>query len=245
MRTSDANAFENFGNPFSEAGYGGTIKVPSIGEAVIAYKEWLLGTNHKDVKPEQRTWILNQINQGKLDGVTLLYAGKSEARGQGMHPTALAEVVEQLRTSQSSTSVKSVDSEKSSTIATDIEVFNKLVSDNNGELPASFMVDGVRLWKIYKNGNYNLVDEETGEIYMRNVNMETGKAETEPELTELITDELRQTAMDELLNLLELPGIVQAFADLNEDVNDILNNLANAKTREDYNKVMKIIDKLC
>jgi hypothetical protein len=109
MRTSDANAFENFGNPFSEAGYGGTIKVASIGAAVVAYKEWLLGTNHKDVKPEQRAWILDQINQGKLDGATLLYAGKSEARGQGMHPTALAEVVEQLRSTQPSTSVKAAD----------------------------------------------------------------------------------------------------------------------------------------
>ena len=97
MRSSASNAFENFGNPFSEAGYGSTIKVPSIGAAVIAYKEWLLGTNYQDVKPEQREWILDQINQGKLDGATLLYAGKSAARGQGMHPTALAEVVEQLR----------------------------------------------------------------------------------------------------------------------------------------------------
>jgi hypothetical protein len=85
--------------------------------------------------------------------------------------------LEKIEINQSATNVKSVDSEKSSTIATDIEVFNKLVSDNNGELPASFMVDGVRLWKIYKNGNYNLVDKDTGEIYMRNVNMETGKAE--------------------------------------------------------------------
>jgi hypothetical protein len=49
---------------------------------------------------EQRQWILDQINQGKLDGATLLYAGKLEARGQGMHPTALAEVVEELRTTK-------------------------------------------------------------------------------------------------------------------------------------------------
>ena len=108
MRSSATNAFENFGNPFSEAGYGGTIKVASIGEAVVAYKEWLLGTNHQDVKPQQREWILDQINQGKLDGTTLLYAGKSEARGQGMHPTALAEVVEQLRTDKSSTTAEVV-----------------------------------------------------------------------------------------------------------------------------------------
>lgn len=103
MRTSAAGPNGNFGNPFSEAGYAGTIKVASIGEAVVAYKEWLLGTNHQDVKPQQREWILDQINQGKLDGVTLLYAGKSERRGQGMHPTALAEVVEQLRTAKLST----------------------------------------------------------------------------------------------------------------------------------------------
>jgi hypothetical protein len=108
MRSSATNAFENFGNPFSEAGYAGTIKVASIGEAVVAYKEWLLGTNHQDVKPQQREWILDQINQGKLDGATLLYAGKSEARGQGMHPTALAEVVEELRGTQPSTSVKGI-----------------------------------------------------------------------------------------------------------------------------------------
>lgn len=97
MRTSAAKANEHFGNPFSEGGYSGTIKVASIGQAVVDYKNWLLGNDHKNVKPEQRAWILDQINQGKLDGATLLYAGKLEARGKGMHPTALAEVVEQLR----------------------------------------------------------------------------------------------------------------------------------------------------
>jgi len=109
MRTSSAKADEHFGNPFSEAGYGNTIKVSSIGAAVRMYKDWLLtgavaeseivkgSIKDLDKFDNQRTWILDQINQGKLDGATLLYAGKSEARGQGMHPTALAEVVEQLR----------------------------------------------------------------------------------------------------------------------------------------------------
>ena len=133
MRTSAANAFEHFGNPFSKAGYGGTIKVPSIGAAVIAYKEWLLGTNYKDVKPEQRTWILNQINQGKLDGATLLYAGKSEARGEGMHPTALAEVVEQLRDTQPSTSVKGGVSEQ------------KVPKTSNSAKPISLQLDLISL----------------------------------------------------------------------------------------------------
>jgi hypothetical protein len=115
MRTTSAEPNEHFGNPFSEAGYGDTRKVPSIATAVKTYKEWLL-TGYAEWlnengeaedfagNVEQRKWILSQINQGKLDGATLLYAGKSEARGQGMHPTALAEVVEQMRSTQSSTS---------------------------------------------------------------------------------------------------------------------------------------------
>ena len=118
MRTEVAKPNEHFGNPFSEAGYGGTIKVSGIPAAVKMYKDWLLynavteseivsgSVNDLAKFDNQRAWILDQINQGKLDGATLLYAGKSAARGQGMHPTALAEVVEQLRTSQSSTSVK-------------------------------------------------------------------------------------------------------------------------------------------
>ena len=114
MRTEAAKPNEHFGNPFSEAGYGDTRKVPSIAIAVEAYKDWLL-TGYAEWldengeaedfagKQEQRKWILDQINQGKLDGATLLYAGKSAARGQGMHPTALAEVVEQLRSNRPST----------------------------------------------------------------------------------------------------------------------------------------------
>lgn len=103
MRTSAAKPNEHFGNPWSEGGYSGTIKVDSISEAAQNYKDWLLGNKFQNVKSEQRNWILDQINKGKLDGATLLYAGKLAARGQGMHPTSLVEVVEQLRTSESQT----------------------------------------------------------------------------------------------------------------------------------------------
>jgi len=97
MRTSSAKPNENFGNPWSEGGYAGTIKTSSVSEAAQNYKDWLLGTKFQDVKPEQRKWILDQINQGKLDGATLLYSGKLMGRGQGSHANSLADVVEKLR----------------------------------------------------------------------------------------------------------------------------------------------------
>lgn len=106
MRSKSAKRNEHFGNPWSEGGYGGTIKtnsengIPAVTVAANNYKEWLLGTKFQDVKPEQRAWILDQINQGKLDGATLFYSKKLMDRGEGSHAISLAEVVEQIRGGQ-------------------------------------------------------------------------------------------------------------------------------------------------
>ncbi|NDG30098.1 ATP-binding protein, partial [bacterium] len=104
MRTKAAKSNEHFGNPWSEGGYAGTIKTSSISEAAQNYKDWLLGNKFQDVKPEQRAWILDQINQGKLDGANLLYSKKLMGRGKGSHANSLADVVEQLRSKPSGSS---------------------------------------------------------------------------------------------------------------------------------------------
>ena len=100
MRTKSAKPNEHFGNPWSEGGYAGTIKTSSISEAAQNYKDWLLGNKFQDIKSEQKKWILEQINQGKLDAAKLLYSAKLMGRGQGSHANSLAEVVEQLRSTQ-------------------------------------------------------------------------------------------------------------------------------------------------
>lgn len=103
MRTKEAKENEHFGNPWSESGYNKTIVtksengIPAVTVAANNYKEWLLGTKFQDVKPQQRAWILDQINQGKLDGATLFYSGKLIGRGQGSHANSLVDVVNQLR----------------------------------------------------------------------------------------------------------------------------------------------------
>ena len=98
MRTSNKEApYMHFGNPFSQGGYAGTIKMPTVQHAREAYKEWLLEESYQKVNPEQRAWILEQINSGKLDNATLLYDSKLAARGLGTHAHALAEVINEKR----------------------------------------------------------------------------------------------------------------------------------------------------
>lgn len=145
MRSNATNAFENFGNPFSEAGYGGTIKVASIGKAVIAYKEWLLGdAKYQEVKPQQRDWILDQINQGKLDGATLLYAGKSERRNEGMHPTALAEVVEQLRGTQPTQAAPAVSGEREAFVKDKINKLETRIENEGADVDTAKDLDAYK-----------------------------------------------------------------------------------------------------
>ena len=78
----------------------------TIDEADQAYRDWLMGTKHQNIKPLRRGWILDQINEGKLDGKTLLYYKPMEVinndgtivkGGYHSHADTLAEIVEELR----------------------------------------------------------------------------------------------------------------------------------------------------
>lgn len=129
----------------------------------------------------------------------------------------------------------------------DMKVYDYLFSEMNGVQPTDFNsgTDGIRMYKLNKFGNYDLVDKTTGEIYVRNINMETGKQETEPGLDSPVDPEVIDKALDRLITLRATTNIEEQLATKGYDINDIINNLAEAKTQEDYNKITKILDKLC
>ena len=88
MRKQNTN--EHFGNPFTAnpelaKGNSPLILVKDISTAVQAYKDWIKDNyiltenvngvvkEYQDINIEQREWINSQIEEGKLDGKTLLY----------------------------------------------------------------------------------------------------------------------------------------------------------------------------
>jgi predicted kinase len=120
VTTRISNTDEHFGNPFIgskrrdkngnivESKVDNITVFNTINEADQAYRSWLMGTKHQDIQPERREWILKQINDGKLDGQTLLYYKPMEVTnsdgtvikgGYHSHADTLAEIVEQLRPS--------------------------------------------------------------------------------------------------------------------------------------------------
>lgn len=78
INTSRKSGHQHFGNPFSEVGIEGLIKVDSREQAIEAYENWLEGDNSMIPSKliskfdKQREWILNQIDLGRLENKVLL-----------------------------------------------------------------------------------------------------------------------------------------------------------------------------
>jgi hypothetical protein len=132
-------------------------------------------------------------------------------------------------------------------IENDMKVYAYLLNERDGVQPQYFKAgpNENRVYNLNKFGNYDLIDAVTGEIYMRNINMETGKQETEPFLNSPVDPVAKQAALDKLITQRATTNIEEQLAVKGYDINDIINNLANAKTQEDFNKITKILDKLC
>jgi hypothetical protein len=143
---------------------------------------------------------------------------------------------------QSTEPVKDGGSESS--INTDMEEYQKLVEASNGVQPKSFTV-GTRTWNLNKFGNYDWSDPTTGQIYMRNVNMETGQSIPEPGMNDPVDPELIEQSFNFIDTNRKLLALDHKFADMGYDIEDVLKQLAEAKTMEDYFKVKQILDKLC
>jgi hypothetical protein len=137
--------------------------------------------------------------------------------------------------------------ELNDSIEKDMKIYAYLLKERGGVQPQYFKAgpNENRVYNLNKFGNYDLIDATTGEIYVRNINMETGKQETEPFLDAPVSQEVIQRELNRIITLRAETNIEEQLAGLGYDINDIINNLANAKTQEDLNKITKILDKLC
>lgn len=101
---------KHYGNPFTGTDRGkDTIRMSNIDDAVNAYIRWLedpdaifvdrSGVEHRNVNPEQRQWILRQIDSGRLDNAELQYYKDTKRFGDyRSHADALADFVRARRT---------------------------------------------------------------------------------------------------------------------------------------------------
>jgi len=82
----ETNSDLSFSNPWAHFKRGDTIKTATTKEAVQNYIDWLTTDKFKDIKPERREWILNQLKSGSLKGKAIQYYAELN---EPSHATAL------------------------------------------------------------------------------------------------------------------------------------------------------------
>jgi len=76
MFNGTLNPDYHYGNPFGVKGINTGAKKPNMGtaeEVSMMFKAWLEGTDHQDVEPARREWILENVKSGVLDGKKFIY----------------------------------------------------------------------------------------------------------------------------------------------------------------------------
>jgi len=113
----------------------------------------------------------------------------------------------------------------------------------NGKPPITFTV-GVSTWKLNKNFNYDLIEQDTGEVQLKNVNMVTGMIEedaveytilTRKQLNDYIKDFQQKVITFNLEDLLAVYSI---------DIQDVYKRLNSATTTEDLIEIETEINRI-
>jgi hypothetical protein len=126
--------------------------------------------------------------------------------------------------------------------------FNNAVMMNNNILPSEFFtgINNVHNWKLNKKNLYNLVDKDTKEIYLRDVNLKTGYMEEGDVIVTPINVAEQAETIDSVNNSIEKYRLDEILAEKGYDANDIISNLEAATTQEELNKIInKLLKLIC
>jgi hypothetical protein len=114
-----------------------------------------------------------------------------------------------------------------------------------GKPPITFTV-GVSTWKLNKNSNYDLIDQDTGEIYLANVNMVTGIIEEDVVESILLTKEQKNNFIKDFEQKVINYKLDELLSLFNINIQDVYKKINNATTKEDLIEIeTEINNKLC
>jgi hypothetical protein len=115
-----------------------------------------------------------------------------------------------------------------------------------GKKPDSF-VAGQSKWILNSKGLYNLVDmNDNRSVFLRDMDMETGKLVTEEDTSGPVDPKKLEREMKYFNSLVVNEQLDEVLAELDIDIFDVIDDLENAKTNKEFDKIMSDIrKKLC
>ena len=122
------------------------------------------------------------------------------------------------------------------TIEPSLRAYARLVELNDGAQPKMFQ-SGPHRWQRVGNNLYTLIDEDTGAVFMPNVNLVTGMQEVESNTTP-VDPEYKKYILNQVKPL-NTPAMQVNLAERGYNMNLIIKNLESAETQEELLRVYK------
>lgn len=121
-----------------------------------------------------------------------------------------------------------------------IRTYQEIVRMNNGRKPVEFMAGNLK-WFLNPNGLYNLVDKNTNDVFLRNIDLETGMLVPDVDPGTPASEEKRDRIFRSVMQMIKDQKLDEYLAVKGIDTRDIYEGLRDAKTDRDLNKVLETL----
>jgi hypothetical protein len=231
-------------NPYmSETAIKSLLKgvVSKFNDKYFVTTGWLFGGS--SVMGAEVFETIYQPNIGVMEKLQEMYPDIFNLRNTGNDYTTIVEITPREQPEQEVNEKDEDDVEPE--IAKSMRTYQSIVDNNNGRKPVEFMAGNFK-WRLNNKGLYNLIDKFTSEIYLANVDLETGETIPSVPLTAPVNEVKRDRVFRSVLELIKEQKLDEYLAVKGIDVADIYEDLRDAKTENDLNKVIDTLLKaLC
>lgn len=125
----------------------------------------------------------------------------------------------------------------------EITEFNTYLEENNNIFPKEFNASNGRRYLLNDNNLYDLVSPDGKTMYLRNINLKTGKVEVVPEVVIPVTEKRKEQSIRDIKEMINLMSLDLAMAEDGYNVFQLMEDIKNATTMSEVEKIEELIRK--
>lgn len=133
-----------------------------------------------------------------------------------------------------------IPTEEEPSIAESLRTYQSIVEANNGRKPVEFMAGNLK-WQLNNKGLYNSVDKFTNDVYIRDMDLETGEMIPEIDPGVPVNEAKRDRIFRAVMQMIREQSFDEYLAVKGIDTTDIYESLRDAKTEGELNKVLETL----
>lgn len=226
---------------------GSVVSVRYLGEATVNPKTDIVTITNKETGLTT-TRTLNQFAKAEGYNDAADFKKRSILSRSLINGTGSRSIFQIAPTGSTSTVEEGLDSNPpmgtiSSQANPEITEFKTYLAENDNVFPKEFNASNGRRYLLNDNNLYDLVSPDGKTMYLRNINLETGKVENILEPTIPVSDERKNQAIKDINEIMKIMDLDLIMAEDGYNIYQMMEDINNATTLSEVEKIEEIIRK--